>query len=41
MLRGFGFGTHIRPQVVWVNPEAATPPEDDDELDVEVQAHGM
>jgi hypothetical protein len=24
-LRGFGFGTHIRPRLVWVNPDAATP----------------
>lgn len=27
-LRGFGFGTRIRPRVVWVNPDAATPVED-------------
>jgi hypothetical protein len=24
-LRGFGFGTHIKPRLVWVNPDAATP----------------
>lgn len=28
-LRGFGFGTHVRPSVVWVNPDAATPPDDE------------
>lgn len=32
-LRGFGFGTRLKPRVVWVNPDAATPPDDlaDDE----------
>lgn len=25
-LRGFGFGTHITPRLVWVNPDVATPP---------------
>jgi hypothetical protein len=27
VLRRFRFGTHITPRLVWVNPDAATPPE--------------
>ncbi|MGH3829314.1 MAG: hypothetical protein ACRDRS_02510 [Pseudonocardiaceae bacterium] len=29
-LRLFNFGSHIRARLVWLNPDAATPPEDDD-----------
>jgi hypothetical protein len=28
-LWGFGFGSHITPHLVWVNPEAASRPDDD------------
>lgn len=28
-LRGFGFGSHIRPRLVWFNADAATPPDDE------------
>jgi hypothetical protein len=28
ILFGFGFGTHIQPRLVWVDPSAATPDED-------------
>lgn len=32
-LPGFTFGTHVRARLVWLNPDAATPPEDEhDEL---------
>lgn len=30
-LRGFGFGAHVRPRVVWVDPRAATPIEPTDD----------
>lgn len=30
-LRMFKFGSHIRARLVWFNPDAATPAEDDDE----------
>lgn len=30
-LRLFEFGSHLRARVVWVNPDAATPVDDDDE----------
>jgi hypothetical protein len=31
-LLGFHFGSHIKPRLVWVNPDAATPAEDDQAL---------
>lgn len=30
-LRFFNLGSHIRARLVWFNPDAATPPDDDDE----------
>ncbi|SMD20699.1 hypothetical protein [Kibdelosporangium aridum] len=30
-LRLFTFGSHIRARLVWFNPDAATPAEDDNE----------
>lgn len=30
-LRLFNFGSHIHARLVWFNPDAATPPENDDE----------
>jgi hypothetical protein len=30
-LRGFGFGSHIRPRLVWVDPSLATLPAPEDE----------
>lgn len=29
-LLGFHFGTHIRPRLVWFNPDAVTPEDDED-----------
>ncbi|MGH3624505.1 MAG: hypothetical protein ACRDQ5_22420, partial [Sciscionella sp.] len=29
-LRGFNFGSHIRARLVWFNPDAVTPAEDDE-----------
>ncbi|HEY0804907.1 MAG TPA: hypothetical protein VGD84_07580 [Pseudonocardiaceae bacterium] len=29
-LRGFAFGSHVRPHLVWVNPDAATRTKDDE-----------
>jgi hypothetical protein len=32
VLRLFNFGSHIRARLVWLNPDAATPTGDDDEI---------